>query len=127
MARAQTQTAAINTIPSAVKGEEALEQTNKIEVKKLNNKIIEYSLIKIRVNPIDPYSTLNPETSSDSPSAKSKGVRLVSAKHEINQQQHNTGIINSIKVSELESITPNSFIDIAPLKNANKIKASLIS
>ena len=30
-----------------------------------------------------PYSTLNPDTSSDSPSAKSKGVRLVSAKAEI--------------------------------------------
>jgi len=32
-----------------------------------------------------PYSILNPETSSDSPSAKSNGVRLVSATHEINQ------------------------------------------
>jgi len=30
-----------------------------------------------------PYSTLNPETSSDSPSAKSKGVRFVSATEEI--------------------------------------------
>jgi hypothetical protein len=29
--------------------------------------------------------TLKPETSSDSPSAKSKGVRLVSDKQEINQ------------------------------------------
>lgn len=27
---------------------------------------------------------LNPDTNSDSPSAKSKGVRLVSATHEIN-------------------------------------------
>jgi hypothetical protein len=31
------------------------------------------------------YLTLNPETNSDSPSAKSKGVWLVSAKQEINQ------------------------------------------
>lgn len=30
------------------------------------------------------YSTLNPETNSDSPSVRSKGVRLVSAKVEIN-------------------------------------------
>jgi hypothetical protein len=44
-----------------------------------NKKIIEYSVKKISTNPIDPYSILNPETSSDSPSAKSKGVRLVSA------------------------------------------------
>lgn len=29
-------------------------------------------------------STLNPETNSLSPSAKSKGARLVSAKHEVN-------------------------------------------
>ena len=47
-------------------------------------KIIAYSAIKIKANPTAPYSILNPDTSSDSPSAKSKGVRLVSAKHEIN-------------------------------------------
>ena len=40
---------------------------------------------KLKANPPPPYSTLNPETSSDSPSAKSKGVRFVSAKQEINQ------------------------------------------
>ena len=41
---------------------------------------------KTKANPPPPpYSTLNPETSPDSPSAKSKGVRLVSAKQEINQ------------------------------------------
>ena len=51
----------------------------------LKNIILPYSAIKINANPIPPYSTLNPETSSDSPSEKSKGVRLVSAKHEINQ------------------------------------------
>jgi hypothetical protein len=38
-----------------------------------------YSAIKIKANNPLPYSVLNPETSSDSPSAKSKGVRLVSA------------------------------------------------
>lgn len=48
-------------------------------------KILAYSAIKISANPRLPYSILNPDTSSDSPSAKSKGVRLVSAKHEINQ------------------------------------------
>ena len=41
--------------------------------------------MKIRANPNLPYSILNPETSSDSPSAKSKGVRFVSATQEINQ------------------------------------------
>jgi len=41
--------------------------------------------MKINANITLPYSILNPETSSDSPSAKSKGVRLVSAIQEINQ------------------------------------------
>lgn len=45
--------------------------------------ILAYSAKKIKANPPPPYSTLNPETNSDSPSAKSKGVRLVSAKLEI--------------------------------------------
>jgi hypothetical protein len=47
--------------------------------------IIAYSAKKINEKPPPPYSTLNPETKSDSPSAKSKGVRLVSAKQKINQ------------------------------------------
>ena len=42
-------------------------------------KILAYSAKKIITNPTDPNSILKPETSSDSPSAKSKGVRLVSA------------------------------------------------
>lgn len=52
----------------------------KITLAEANSKIIAYSLKKINTNPIEAYSTLNPETNSDSPSAKSKGVRLVSAK-----------------------------------------------
>ena len=47
--------------------------------------ILAYSAIKIKANPTLPYSILNPDTNSDSPSAKSKGVRLVSATQEINQ------------------------------------------
>ena len=48
-------------------------------------KILAYSAIKIKANPSLPYSILNPNTSSDSPSAKSKGARLVSAKQKISQ------------------------------------------
>jgi len=47
--------------------------------------MLAYSAIKISANIILPYSILKPETNSDSPSAKSKGVRLVSAIQEINQ------------------------------------------
>ena len=53
--------------------------------KKLIMIILAYSAMKIRANPTLPYSMLNPDTSSDSPSAKSKGVRFVSAKQEISQ------------------------------------------
>jgi hypothetical protein len=49
-------------------------------VNRLIIRIFAYSAIKIRANLLLPYSTLNPDTSSDSPSAKSKGVRLVSAR-----------------------------------------------
>ncbi len=48
------------------------------------NRILAYSAIKINANPPAPYSVLKPETSSDSPSEKSNGVRLVSAKHDLN-------------------------------------------
>ena len=41
--------------------------------------MLAYSDRKISTKPIEPYSILNPETNSDSPSAKSKGVRYVSA------------------------------------------------
>lgn len=50
-------------------------------VKVLKNKIIPYSLINKIANKNLLYSMLNPETSSDSPSEKSKGVRFVSATH----------------------------------------------
>lgn len=39
-----------------------------------------YSLMISEANFIPEYSTLNPDTSSDSPSVKSKGIRLTSAK-----------------------------------------------
>ena len=56
----------------------------------LNNadikKILPYSAMNSNANPTLPYSILNPDTSSDSPSAKSKGVRLVSAKEIINHR-----------------------------------------
>jgi hypothetical protein len=49
-------------------------------VKKFKKIIIPYSQIKIKEKTPPPYSTLKPETSSDSPSEKSKGVRFLSAK-----------------------------------------------
>lgn len=46
--------------------------------------IFAYSARKNRAKGPAAYSTLNPETSSDSPSVKSKGARFVSARVEIN-------------------------------------------
>lgn len=67
------------------------DRTNKTDEIALKKIIIEYSDIKIKVNPIPLYSILKPETSSDSPSEKSNGVRLVSATHEINHIKINSG------------------------------------
>lgn len=50
--------------------------------------ILIYSARKIIANHPPIYSTLNPETNSDSPSAKSKGLRLVSAKQEVIQMKN---------------------------------------
>ena len=57
-------------------------------------KMFAYSAIKMRANIPPLYSTLNPDTNSDSPSAKSNGVRLVSAKFVMNQNINITEIIN---------------------------------
>jgi hypothetical protein len=62
--------------------------------------IFAYSAIKIRANPPPLYSILNPDTSSDSPSARSNGVRLVSAKHVINQATIKGSIIKHGKVCD---------------------------
>jgi hypothetical protein len=56
-------------------------------------RILAYSAIKIKANEALLYSVLNPDTSSDSPSAKSNGERFVSAKFVIN---HNKAIGNNI-------------------------------
>ena len=48
-----------------------------------------YSPKKIKTNIIPLYSVLNPDTSSLSPSTKSKGVRILSAKQQT-RKQHNT-------------------------------------
>lgn len=75
-------TMVLNTIVRSVKIKE--HPVKKITLKRLIIKILAYSAIKIRANIPLLYSTLNPDTNSDSPSAKSNGVRLVSAKFVIN-------------------------------------------
>lgn len=57
-----------------------------------------YSAMKNRANGPAAYSTLKPETSSDSPSVRSNGARLVSASVEINHIMANgqVGTINQM-------------------------------
>lgn len=50
----------------------------------LMKRISKYSPLISAVNFIPEYSTLNPDTNSDSPSEKSNGVRLVSASMIVN-------------------------------------------
>lgn len=47
------------------------------------SRMLAYSARKNRANGPPAYSTLKPETSSDSPSVRSKGARLVSASVEM--------------------------------------------
>lgn len=80
----------------------SIERLRKIKVvMNLMNKIIPYSLIKIKANIPPPYSILNPETISDSPSDISKGVRLDSARQRVNQIK-NKGSIQIIKGKEFD-------------------------
>jgi len=65
---------------------------NITEVRNLMNRILPYSAIKRKAKRAPPYSILKPETSSDSPSARSKGARFVSARQVINQKTKITGI-----------------------------------
>ena len=60
-----------------------------------------YSAIKIKAKVPDLYSVLKPETSSDSPSARSNGVRLVSAREVIT---HVTSRGHNIIVNKKEFI-----------------------
>lgn len=83
-----------------------------------------YSAIKIIAKVPDLYSVLNPETSSDSPSARSKGVRLVSASIEINHIKKIIGIDNQIKLNEEILCSIKVFIKII---GDNKIKDMLTS
>lgn len=57
---------------------------NKDAVSAFMNRMLAYSAKKNRANGPPAYSTLKPETSSDSPSARSKGDRFVSARVDTN-------------------------------------------
>lgn len=83
--------------------------------------------MKISAKPTLPYSILKPETSSDSPSAKSKGVRLVSARLIINQSI-TIGINNSSLTQLVFWDESRVRLKVSPVNRKNKItKANLTS
>lgn len=94
---------------------------NKIVEIILIRRIFKYSATKSKANPPLPYSTLNPDTNSDSPSAKSKGARLVSAKVVINQSR---AVGNKMKPNQIwvleKEFKHKVYINI---KGIRKIKA----
>ena len=94
-------------------------------VKQENKIILAYSLKKIRTKPTEEYSILNPETSSDSPSAKSNGVRLVSAKSSTIQIIKAKGVIR--QTHNLVLKWSLKFIEINKEINSITTKARLIS
>lgn len=86
---------------------------NNITVIILINKILPYSAINRNAKLDPPYSILNPETNSLSPSAKSKGARLVSAIiqiiHKPNKagrraRTQNTGLAANLNLSNNNTI-----------------------
>ena len=77
-----------NLTKSALENKKNIIKKIKLKLKKEFRKIkkipkIKYSPKKIKTKFIDPNSTLNPETNSDSPSIKSKGTLEVSHKIKI--------------------------------------------
>lgn len=56
---------------------------NKVAERVFMSRMLEYSARKNNAKGPAAYSTLNPDTSSDSPSVRSKGARLVSASVEM--------------------------------------------
>lgn len=93
----------------------------------LMNKMLAYSAIKIRANPPLLYSVLNPDTNSDSPSAKSKGVRLVSANDDASQSPPR-GIVNQINQVDSCAIENASRLNFSERKiKQRRIKARLTS
>ena len=109
--RAQINTTLINIVEKimsvSVKIDVSLKVINITLVYRLMTIMFIYSAIKINANVPELYSVLNPDTSSDSPSARSKGVRFVSASLVINHITATGHIINVSLILWLVTILLN--------------------
>jgi len=98
---------------------------NRTVVIRLIIRIFMYSAIKISANAPPLYSVLKPDTNSDSPSAKSKGVRLVSASVVVNQISIRGGAMIKIGVSRWYRL--NIFRECMRMRGDRRTRAILTS
>lgn len=120
MLEKQIASKALSLDPSGILNKITTESTLKM-------KIMAYSAIKIIANLIDPYSILKPETNSDSPSAKSKGVRFNSART-VKSQRINTKLLKNITaVKKVGLLIPDIFVVKEGRNRDTKMKERLIS
>lgn len=97
---------------------------NNKELKRLITRIFAYSARKINANPAAPYSMLNPETNSDSPSAKSNGARLVSATQVVNHISETGNIKKASQIFSWDSLISVKLN--VPTRNNGKRRTSAI-
>ena len=90
-------------------------------------RMLEYSAKKNRAKGPPAYSTLKPETSSDSPSVKSKGARLVSAKVEMYHMAARGHAGNASQVAPWAVLKVCKVNPPARIMVANKIRPRLTS
>jgi hypothetical protein len=100
---------------------------NKMAEKRLITRILAYSAKKMSAKPAAPYSILKPETNSDSPSAKSKGARLVSAIQVTNHINERGSIRNASQIISWPSFNSMYLNVVRTNKGNSKIRAILIS
>lgn len=84
---------------------------NRIADRVFIRRMLEYSARKNSANGPPAYSTLNPDTSSDSPSVRSNGARFVSARVEMN---HIVAIGHAGTTNQIGSCEALKFVSIKP-------------
>ena len=127
VARTQTQKNLKQTTIQGVAGLSMAPLLQRTLHSKAINIILAYSAIKIKANPPPPYSILNPDTSSDSPSAKSNGVRFVSATQATTQNTSMGAISTRGATSWLILAHLPSLLLVSIKREARRNRASLIS
>ena len=93
--RMNTTTQQTKTVDRKINTKFDIKFIRKILVSIDRNMMLPYSDKKIIAKPPLLYSVLNPDTSSDSPSAKSKGARLVSATNKHIQHKNHIGFVRT--------------------------------